>query len=42
MQSICLISAYLAGANKEKIDSKIFTRRHDKVRKNNKPVDLKT
>jgi hypothetical protein len=35
MQSLCLIGAYLAGANKEQIDNRIFSNRvQGKMRKN--------
>jgi hypothetical protein len=41
MQSLCLIGAYLAGANKEKIDNKIFVKTQQKIRKNFKGFDTK-
>ena len=42
MQSITLISAYLAGANKEGVDQKIFTKSQTRGRKGYiKPNEIK-
>lgn len=41
MQSICLIAAYLAGANSEKHDGKIFTKLGSRTRRQPKAAETK-